>query len=365
MRVLALLSDAFGGHGGISKFNRDLLNALCSFSETTEVIALPRVMPFSRGEIPDNLTYLPPKNDSKIIYLLSVIKEVLKRKKIDLIVCGHINIAPLAKVVKYITNVPVLMVIHGIDAWEPIENKLVLKSLNSIDHIISVSQLTLNRFKEWSNLIQENNYYILPNSFEPGIFKPGNPNPNLLKKYNLEGKKVIMTLGRLAGKERYKGFDEVIEAMPFLIEENPNLVYLIVGDGIDKARLTKKVDELNLSAHVVFTGMVSEVEKVDHYRLADAFVLPSRGEGFGIVLLEAMACGIPVLASKIDGSSEALMNGKLGYLVDPRNTIDVVNGIKDVIKKEKGIVPEELDYFSYKNYEKRVHNIIIETRGVQ
>ena len=78
-----------------------------------------------------------------------------------------------------------------------------------------------------------------------------------------------------------------------------------------------------LSDRVVFAGFIPEAEKADHYRLADAYVMPGRGEGFGFVFLEAMACGIPVVGSRLDGSREALRQGDLGILVDPDRPDDI------------------------------------------
>ncbi len=106
--------------------------------------------------------------------------------------------------------------------------------------------------------------------------------------------------------------------------------------------------------------MVAEEEKVDHYRLADAYVMPSRGEGFGIVLLEAMSCGIPVLASKLDGSREALLDGKMGTLVDPTDMIEVIDGIKHVLSLPQS-VPADLDYFSKASFQKRVRSLLRES----
>jgi len=92
-----------------------------------------------------------------------------------------------------------------------------------------------------------------------------------------------MTFGRLAGLDRQKGFDEVLEVLTELLKSHPDLVYLIVGDGPDRQRLQAKAQALGVSAAVVFAGRIAEDEKVDHYRLADLYVMPSRGEGFGIV----------------------------------------------------------------------------------
>jgi glycosyltransferase involved in cell wall biosynthesis len=146
-------------------------------------------------------------------------------------------------------------------------------------------------------------------------------------RYGLGGHPVIMTLGRLSRSERYKGVDEVMDVLLSLREKIPNLKYLIVGDGDDRARLEAKAGSLGLTQHVVFANQASETEKVAHYSLGDVFVMPSSGEGFGIVLLEAAACGLPVIGSAIDGSREALLGGALGQLVDPRNSDELEKAI--------------------------------------
>jgi glycosyltransferase involved in cell wall biosynthesis len=89
-------------------------------------------------------------------------------------------------------------------------------------------------------------------------------------------------VGRIASQERYKGFDEVIEAMPALLRRFPNLKYMIVGDRDDRARLEEKAKSLGLSDQIIFAGKISENEKVSHFCLADAYVMPSYGDGSGI-----------------------------------------------------------------------------------
>jgi phosphatidylinositol alpha-1,6-mannosyltransferase len=113
----------------------------------------------------------------------------------------------------------------------------------------------------------------------------------------------------------------------------PNIAYLIVGDGTDHHRLEEKARSLGVHERVVFAGYIPEREKADHYRLADAYVMPGRGEGFGIVYLEALACGVPVVASKLDGSREAVRDGALGILVDPNDAEGIKRGILEALAR--------------------------------
>lgn len=169
---------------------------------------------------------------------------------------------------------------------------------------------------------------------------------------------MIMMLGRIVTTERYKGVDEVLDVMPRLIEKVPNVTYLIVGDGSDRQRLETKVRALGLKEYVVFTGLIPETEKADHYRLADAFVMPSHGEGFGFVFLEALACGVPVVGSTVDGGREALRDGLLGRLVDPKNPDELVQAVFQAIDAPKRI-PEGIEYFSFENFERKCHRLML------
>jgi glycosyltransferase involved in cell wall biosynthesis len=188
-------------------------------------------------------------------------------------------------------------------------------------------------------------------------FQPREKRRDLLDRYRLHGKTVLMTLGRLDTREAYKGIDEVLEVLPRLAHSNPGLRYLIVGQGTDVQRLQQKADALGIADRVVFTGSISESEKADYYNLAEAFVMPGRGEGFGIVYLEAMACGVPVVASVLDGSKEAVLYGKLGVLVNPDNLTSVENGICQALRRKRE-VPVGLEDFSEVSFNKRVHMIL-------
>ncbi len=357
LNSLALVSDAFGGHGGIALYNRDLLTSLCEMAESEEVLALPRLISEPLGELPGRLVYQRDAANSKWRYMISMFRLLRGKRSMDLILCGHINLLSLAVIAKRLLRAPLILFIYGIDAWRPSRSWLSKILLTQVDRIVSISDVTRGRFQTWSR-IADDRFVILPNAIHLAWYGPGPKNAHLIARHRLQSKAVLMTLGRLVSSERYKGFDEVLEVLPALVADRPNLVYMIVGDGSDRARLQQKVQELGLVDHVRFTGRISETEKAVYYRLADAFVMPSRGEGFGFVLLEAMACGIPVVASVLDGSREAVRFGQLGILVDPTKRDDVERGIREALLKRERSVPPGLDDFEFANFRKRLATLV-------
>jgi phosphatidylinositol alpha-1,6-mannosyltransferase len=147
----------------------------------------------------------------------------------------------------------------------------------------------------------------------------------------------------------------VIEAMPRLLARFPDLKYLVVGDGSDRPRLEAKSVTLGVADRVVFAGHIAEAEKVAHYNLTDAYVMPSFGEGFGIVLIEAAACGVPVIGSRTDGSREALLDGRLGRLVDPHRENEIVDAVAAVLGTHAERQRNPLvRTFSFQNFTARV-----------
>ena len=145
---------------------------------------------------------------------------------------------------------------------------------------------------------------------------------------------MILTVGRLNAAEAYKGYDQIIRAMPRILQEIPNAHYLIAGKGDDAVRVNSLIDEMGIGSHVTLAGFVPDHELAAHYRMADVFAMPSTGEGFGIVYLESMACGVPVLAGNLDGSVDALAYGELGVLVDPRSVDQISSGLIRLLTKQ-------------------------------
>ena len=353
-RALVLLTDAYGGHGGIAKFNRDLLSVLGQHPDYKEIIALPRNIESSSSDIIPSTVYFDSSSARhKLAYAAALARTLLRNRSFDLILCGHLHLLPLAWLASQISRAPLMQICHGIEAWSPTSRKLVDSLTNKIDYLVCVSSRTKDRFQAWTSTYPVR-AHILPNTVDMNRFRPMEKNQRLITQYRLNGKIVLLTLGRL---ERSKGVDEILAVMPDLVRDMPNIVYMVVGGGSDLVRLRAKAHALGLTEKVIFTDRIKEEDKVDYYNLADSFVMPGRGEGFGIVYLEAMACGVPVLASIADGSQEAVLNGRLGVLVDPDDLSSVKQGIHEKLRRGKGI-PQGLDYFSMTQFRERLFKIL-------
>jgi phosphatidyl-myo-inositol dimannoside synthase len=350
IRALVLTTDAFGGMGGIAQYNRDLLTALTDVPGMTEVVAIPRIVPGPPQALPPKLQYVAEAGGGKVRFARAALRGA--RGRFDLIVCGHVNLLPIAGLLRLRHRAPLVLVVYGIDVWKPHASWLVRRLIRRVDGVWSISEITRDRMMAWSG-VPAGRFTILPNAIDLARYRPGPRNAEFARRLGLTDRKVIMMLGRLSAAERYKGVDEVLEVLPMLVQQEPRLTFVVAGDGDDRDRLVRKARELNVAGNVLFTGFVSEDEKTALLRLADGFVMPGRGEGFGFVFLEAMACGTPVVASRVDGSREAVRNGLLGRLVDPDDRVELQASILEVLRAPRA-VPEGLSYFDRPHFEARV-----------
>lgn len=355
LKILYLTTDAYGGYGGVALYNRDVIESLCADEAVAEVVCIPRVVFSDIGALPPKLNHDLAGTGGAAAWIRTVIRHV-SSTKFDLIYCGHMNLAPVAWLAARLSGTPWALCLYGIDAWEKNASARRKFFASRADRIISLSRVTLRRFLSWCP-VEESRCVVLPNAIHLETFGVAPRDPALEARYGLAGKKVILTFGRLDPAEQYKGFDEIIELLPKLRESRPDIAYLIAGSGKDADRLKAKAAALGLADHVIFTGMVDEAEKADTYRLADVYAMPSRGEGFGFVLLEAMACGVPAIASNQDGGQEAVRDGLIGQVVDPADLDAITAAITKVIDQPKEI-PEGLHHFAFPAFRERLQIVI-------
>jgi phosphatidylinositol alpha-1,6-mannosyltransferase len=180
------------------------------------------------------------------------------------------------------------------------------------DIVLCVSRDTRAQVLDWAAIDPER-ALVLPNTLA-GDFTPGD-GAVVRGRLGVEGRKVLLSVSRLDTRQRHKGQDRVIAAIPELVARGLDVVYLIAGEGDDAPRLESLARQQGVTDRVRFLGRVPPKDLPDLYRAADLFVLPSTNEGFGIVYLEAMACGTPALGLAAGGAGDALGDGSLGTAV--------------------------------------------------
>ncbi|MCC6019382.1 MAG: glycosyltransferase family 4 protein [Candidatus Verstraetearchaeota archaeon] len=180
---------------------------------------------------------------------------------------------------------------------------------------------------------------------------------------------VILYLGRLHPK---KSLEDLVKAFPRVVQKVPNAKLVIAGKGSEEAKLKKLVEELKLQGKVIFTGFVSENEKWSLLKRCDVFVLPSIVEAFGIALIEAMACGKPVIATRVGPFPEIIKNGETGILVPAHSPSDLADAIINLAqdpekrmligKKAKEEVENRFDIRKIANDYLKVYNMVVKGR---
>jgi glycosyltransferase involved in cell wall biosynthesis len=290
------------------------------------------------------------------LHFVSQIVQTLLVQNPDLILCGHLNFAPVVLWVHQLLGIPYWLVVYGIDAWN-VTDPAKVKALHQAELILSISSYTRKRLVQEQQL-PEDRIDILPVTFNADRFSLG-PKPDyLLQRYRLQANQpVLLTVARLADSDRFKGYDQVLKALPQIRQTLPDIHYLIVGKGRDRPRIEKLIQDLDLQDCVTLTGFVPDDELGDHYNLCDVFAMPSKREGFGIVYLEALACGKPALGGNQDGAMDALCSGKLGALVDP----DDIEAIAEfLIQMLQGKYPNPLMY-----QPEALRQAVIDTYGIE
>lgn len=310
LRVLALVTEAFGGHGGIAQYNRDFLSALASLEQVESVWILPRLAADGASN-PDSKVQQWRPVYGRAKYAIAALWAAVRQRP-DVVLNAHLYHGALASLVARLSGAKLVSQLHGTEIWEPAA-AAHRRALERSVAVLAVSRDTRRRFLAQSGSSVDCTR-VLPNTVRPE-FSPGD-RAAARARFGLSSEFAILTVGRLdARRGGYKGHDRVLREMPGLVSGPRPVVYLIAGDGDDRGRLEDLTGRLGLADRVRFLGKVPDAELPDLYRAADLFAMPSTGEGFGIVFLEAMACGTPAIGLNAGGAPDALVDGELGRCV--------------------------------------------------
>jgi len=351
-RVLFYYLSAFGNTGGIEKFNQCFIKALGELKKTStlapSVLSVHEESADSRyiGDV-----FFKGFKKSRGASAFAVLKAI---KKTDILILGHANLLSIGLIAKLINPAcTTILVAHGIEVWKKF-SFLEKIAINQCGYILAVSTYTKNQIILRNN-IDAKKIRLFPNTLDPFFEVPKTfERPSyLMERYGLSpDQRIVYTLSRLFWSEQNKGYDKIISSLPKILEQYPNLVYILAGkfDTREKDRINNLINFYKVQKNVILAGYIADKEKTDHYLLADVFVLPSRKEGFGIVFLEALACGTPVIGGNQDGTVDALHNGSLGYLINPKSENDIKKAILESIYSLEKKNPAKYQQSILENY---------------
>jgi phosphatidylinositol alpha-1,6-mannosyltransferase len=244
----------------------------------------------------------------------------------------------LLQLLRHVPGLRTLVYVHGEeittdDHYDPGSVRR-RRALLAADRIIVVSRFTQRAVQ---NLLGQAppdrlpRIVLIENGVDTQRFHPAPRDRELVERYRLAATFVFVTVCRLLEK---KGVDQALRAFALLLPHHPEARYLIVGHGPYEPDLRRLAAELGVAHAVQFAGNVAEHELVAHYRLGDVFVMPNRAlangdtEGFGLVFLEANGCGLPVIAGRDGGSTDAVHDDENGLVVDGHSVPQILAAMR-------------------------------------
>ena len=329
MRLLVVTQDFPPDVGGIQTYSWELARRLSAKASALEVLAparpaaaaVDRAAPFPVTRVPGRPDLLP----------LTGLPAVCRRARAlrpDRALHAQWQTVGLSLIARRLTGWPrrIVCAAHGREllfnpaaavpglraAYDALRRGL----LRRVDTFVPVSHYTARLLHDRD--VSPERTHVVSNGTDPDRFSPQDATA-LRQDLGLSGRPLLLTVGRLVPR---KGIDTVLRALPDVIEALPDLMYLVVGTGPDRARLERLSADLGLEAHVRFCGEVPHDALPRYYSAADLFVMPAREdppdvEGFGLVFLEANACGTPVVGARTGGIPDAIRDGETGLLVPP------------------------------------------------
>lgn len=295
-----ILTPALDGRDGISEVSRQVVRAIVDRTGPGRVETWAY-----RGTAPSALDDVPVhafrSADDQRSRLVAWSARYATRTLEDLtVIVMHLHLAPLAGILAT-RGARTAVFLHGIEAWEPLRLRDRL-AVARASRIIANSRRTADRFRAANPSL--GSVVVCPLGVRhatPVVRWPGEPGFALI-------------VGRLAASERYKGHDALIDAWPIVLESMPGARLVVAGDGDDRPRLEAIIAARGLARGIRFVGRVSDGELRGLYQACGAFVMPSAGEGFGLVYLEAMRAGKPCVALR--AAEEIIEDGRTGILLD-------------------------------------------------
>lgn len=331
LNALLIVSDfppAFGG--GISRY----YHTLCSYISqplgvvapaygNTDIFDAAQSFPIYRRWVPvQRYIFLRLAQALILVWYGSL---VAKRMRARVLILGHWYFTFFGFIARHFFRIPFIVMLHGgeLDRFRSnsMLRRIIVACIEQASAIVVNSDYTAQCYRESGG--QHPRIVKIAPGIDTQFFTPSVNCVDVIHRYDIVTKRVLLTVSRLVER---KGHDIVIKAMPLILQKIPMCVYLIVGSGPEEKRLRDLAEVMAVSKSVIFAGSVPDSDLPAYYNACDVFVMPSRSldkregiEGFGIVYLEANACGKAVIGGRSGGVSEAVKEGVNGLLVDPHD----------------------------------------------
>lgn len=287
---------------------------------------------------------------SKLRFVLNAIRHASRAR---ILMVGHLHLCPLGLLLKILyPSLRVFLVVHGKEAWRKFTAP-ELRLARRAERILSVSAFTRDAVCR-ENQLDSARFTILGNALDPFFVERAagaRPQP--------KNGPVVLTVTRLAAGEESKGVDTVIRALPEVVREFPDLSYVVIGEGADRARLERLAADAGVGGRVRFAGAVTDPELPGYYATCDVFALPSAKEGFGIVFLEAMHFGKPCLGAASGGIPE-VVSPAAGILVPYGDTAATAAALLRLLRAPppSDEVRRQGERFSFASFEQRIATVL-------
>ena len=333
-RVFLVGTEFFREPGGIQYVNRELLRMLAELSRKTPM----EVEIFSVNDFPSGLPAgqeLPRgfqwhAFDRRRVALVWNLERRAMQAQPHLVLFTHARLAALTRLVRMAApSARIGLLGHGVEVWKKL-NLQEGQGLRSADAVVAPSEFTRQQLIEVNHVAVERVTVIAHGlsadwvdtfSRSAGAASTGH---------------TLLSVTRLIRADVLKGVNVVLRAMPEILRRCPEARFVVVGDGNDRASLEQQAVKLGIAGHVEFRGELTSEALCRAYQEADVFVLPSQTEGFGIVFLEAMHRGMPVVAARAGGAPNVVEDGVTGILVQPGDEKQIVSAVSGLL-----LMPEE------------------------
>jgi glycosyltransferase involved in cell wall biosynthesis len=261
--------------------------------------------------------------------LINELLKVVRREKVCLIHAHEFDAIVHGTMAAYLADIPIVATIHGKNYfWEKRRRRVAYRLISRYARMVAVSE-DLKRFVAHTTGIKEGRLNVVYNGVETlSVCGDSKEIPKYKEELGLPpNKRIVGVVGSLYP---VKGHKYLLEAVPAILQECPEALFLLIGKGRLEAQLKQQAKRLNIEDHVKFLGLRDDIPKL--LALMDVFVLPSLSEGLSMSILEAMMAGKAIVATDVGGNAELVVNGESGVLVPSENSETLASSIVSLLK---------------------------------